>query len=156
VRAFLSAHLDHAAALVLEGEPGIGKTTIVRAALGPVSTARVLSARPTEGEMELPYAGLGDLFADVRPAALRRLAPPQRAAIEAALGRAGSSAAVDGHALSRGVLELLRREAAIKGLVIAVDDAQWLDRPTASALAFAVRRLEDTKLRVLVAVRGAG
>jgi len=142
-------------ALVVAGEPGIGKTTIVRAGLEGVEAAgmRVFRARPALGERELPYVGLGDLLATVSPDALDVLAAPQRAAVEAALAREGSSAAVDSSALARAVLELLRMESAQGDLLLAVDDVQWLDRPTVTALTFALRRLGPVPLRVLVAQR---
>ena len=142
-------------ALLLSGEPGIGKTTIFRAAIGRAAAAglRVFSARPSAGEMELPYVGLGDLLATVRTESLVALAAPQRAAIQAALSLEGSSSMLDEHALSRGMLELIRLEAADGDLLLAIDDVQWLDRPTASALTFALRRLGSTPIRVLVAVR---
>jgi DNA-binding CsgD family transcriptional regulator len=153
VAAFLDARPDRPAALVLAGDAGIGKTTIVRSALQHASEQglRVFSARPAAGEMELPYVGLGDLLATVREESLASLAAPQRAAIEGALAR--GAARVEEHALSRGVLELLRLEGAQGDLVLAVDDVQWLDRPTASALGFALRRLGLVPIRVLAADR---
>ncbi len=141
--------------LAIEGEAGIGKTTIVREALAMAhaSQLRVFAARPAAGEVDLPYVGLGDLLATADLAFLDSLAARQRAAVEAALARRGSSEAVDRHALSRGVLELLRREAAQGTLVLSVDDVQWLDRATGSALTFALRRLGPVPIRVLVAAR---
>lgn len=153
LRAFLGS--GDRRAFVLAGEPGIGKTTIVRAALDEATAQRlrVFHARPTAGEAELPYVGLGDLLSTVRAESVETLAPPQRAAIRAALGREGSSGSVDEYALSRGLLELLRLEGAAGDLVLSVDDVQWLDRPTTSALTFALRRLGQVPVRVLVAVR---
>jgi DNA-binding CsgD family transcriptional regulator len=155
VAAFLDPTAPRPAALVIEGEPGIGKTTIVRAALEQASAAgvRVLAARPAAGEAELPYVGLGDLLGFVDTAALMSLASRQRAAIEAALAREGSSEVVDGSALSRGVLELLRLEGTNVDLLLAIDDVQWLDRPSIAALTFALRRLGRVPVRVLVAAR---
>lgn len=140
---------------MVEGEAGIGKTTIVRAAIGHAAAIglRVLAARPGAGEANLPYAGLGDLLATVDDIALTRLPEPQRDAIQAALRRAGVGTPVDEHALARGVLELLRHEAAAPGLLLSVDDVQWLDRPTLTAVSFALRRLPQLPLQVLVARR---
>ena len=153
VAAFLDAEPLGPAALVVEGDAGIGKTTIVRAALEHAQRAglRVLIARPAAGETELPFAGLGDLLPGVGDDALGALAAPQREAIEVALGR--SHGAVNEYALSRGVLELLRAWAVGGDVLLVVDDAQWLDRPTTSALAFALRRLGSVPLRALIAVR---
>lgn len=153
VAAFLDAGAVGPAALLVEGEAGIGKTTIVAAALDTAACAglRVLVARPAEGEAELPFAALGDLLSGLGDDALARLAAPQRQAIEVALGRSDGGASE--HALSRGLLELLRGAAVGGDLLLVVDDAQWLDRPTSSALSFALRRLGTAPLRVLIAVR---
>lgn len=155
VGAFLTDRAPRPAALVLIGVPGIGKTTIVRAALGRAVAAglRVFFVQPAEGEMELPYVGLADLLATVSPDALSALAAPQREAVDAALAQEGSSAAVDRHALSRGLLELLRLEGAAGELMLIMDDVQWLDRPTALALTFALRRLAPFPVRAVVATR---
>ncbi len=153
---FLEGMAIHPSALIVEGEAGIGKTTIVRAAQTAARTngLRVVAARPTSGEMELPYAGLVDLFELVSDDALASLAAVQRRALERALGR-GAGESIDAHALARGVLGLLRGLAAGGDLLLVVDDVQWLDRPTVAALAFAIRRIDATPLRVLVAVRAS-
>jgi DNA-binding CsgD family transcriptional regulator len=143
------------AALLVVGPAGIGKTTIVRVATARAGALglRVLRARPGRGEAELPYVGLGDLLAPLDSAALAPLAPAQRAAVEAALAREGSSVSVDEHALARGLLEILRAEAATGKLLIVLDDVQWLDRPTSAALTFALRRVGAAPVRMLVAER---
>jgi DNA-binding CsgD family transcriptional regulator len=154
VERFLRDDVEHPAALVLEGEAGIGKTTILHGALEHAPGAlRVLGIRLSPGEGELPYAALGDLLAEAQDEGLADLAPPQRDAIRVALGR--MSGTLNEHALARGVLELLRSWTAAQPLLLIVDDVQWLDRPTASALAFALRRVAPARLRVLVAVRSA-
>jgi DNA-binding CsgD family transcriptional regulator len=155
VSAFTDADAAAPAALVIEGEAGIGKTTIVRAALARASAAglRVLLARPAVGEAELPYVGLGDLLGGFGADAFDSLAGPQRRAIEAALARGGADSRVERHALSRGLLEFLRGEGAAGDLLLVIDDVQWLDRPTVSVLSFALRRLEPVPVRVLVASR---
>jgi DNA-binding CsgD family transcriptional regulator len=152
---FLRENRERPAALVLEGEAGIGKTTIVRAALERVqpSGLRVLAIRLSAGEAELPFAALADLIESAKDEGLAALAPPQREAIEVALGRTGGT--LNEHALARGLLDLLRGWSAAGPLLLVIDDVQWLDRPTASALAFALRRVGPVGLRVLVAVRSA-
>ncbi len=155
---FTGADAAVPAALVIEGEAGIGKTTIVRAALARASSAglRVLLARPAAGEAELPYVGLGDLLGGFDTDAFAALARPQSEAIEAALARGRTENPIEQHALSRGLLEFLRSEGAAGDLLIVVDDVQWLDRPTVSVLSFALRRLGPVPVRVLVAVRTDG
>ena len=156
VTSFLRAPLESSAALVIEGEAGIGKSTIVRGALERASAAGliVLAARLSASESALPYAALGDLLAAVDDDALSALARPQRDAIAVALDKANGT--VHSHALSRGLLELIRASSAAGNLLLAFDDVQWLDRPTASAVAFALRRLADSRLRVLFALRTRG
>jgi DNA-binding CsgD family transcriptional regulator len=116
----------------------------------------VLLARPAEGEVELPYVGLGDLLGAFNAEAFASLAGPQREAIEAALARGRADNPVERHALSRGLLEFLRAEGAAGDLLIVIDDVQWLDRPTVAALSFALRRLGPVPVRVLVALRKDG
>ncbi len=136
-------------AVVLEGEPGIGKSTLWRAALVSAREhgLRILSARPTEAEHGLAYAGLGDLLEVVLDDTLPALAPPRRRALEIALLREPGDR-VDSRALAVGVRDIL--DAAAPALV-AVDDIQWLDAASAEALAFAVRRAREP--RVLLARR---
>jgi DNA-binding NarL/FixJ family response regulator len=149
---FLTGEHEAAAGLVVDGEAGIGKTTVVRAALErTASETRRLFARPSAGETELPYAALGDLLGGVDEDALARLPVPQREALEIALG--GAAGAVNAATVARGLLGLLRGWCAERPLLVAVDDVQWLDRPTASALSFAFRRLTSEPIRVLLAVR---
>jgi DNA-binding CsgD family transcriptional regulator len=142
-------------ALVLTGDAGIGKTTILRAGLQRVqqSDSRVLRIRLSAGEAELPFAALGDLLEEAGGEGLTGLAAPQREAIEIALGRAEGK--LNEYSLSRGLLELLRGWSAAGSVLLVIDDVQWLDRPTASALTFALRRVDPTGLRVLVVVRSA-
>src|ERR1700733_12698969 len=86
-------------ALVLEGVPGIGKTTIVRDALLRASAAgvRALVARPAAGELELPFSALGDLLAAMPVDAFASLPQPQQSALAGAIGRGESGGAVDEH-----------------------------------------------------------
>lgn len=144
------------AAIVVQGEAGIGKTTLVRAATARASAAglRVFAARPSAGELELPFVGLADLLAGVAPDAFVALPGPQRAALQAAVTREGSAVTPDEHALARGLVELLEREAAANRVLVVIDDVQWLDRPTTAALTFALRRIGSVPLRVLAAARG--
>ena len=141
--------------LVVMGEAGIGKTTIVGAALDAAAalSLRALVARPAAPEIDLPYAGLGDLFDSVDARELGGLAHAPRVALETALARRRPGGVIDKHALARGVLELLRQMAVESDLLVVVDDVQWLDRPTVAVLTFAVRRLEGVPLRLLAATR---
>ncbi len=153
---FLEAIRGSTHALVLEGEPGIGKTTIWREVVRKAGERgyRVLSAQPTQAETSLSFAGLGDLVGGLPEAALDLIPVPQRSALEIALlRRAPTGPPLERRAVAAALLSLLR---AIDGpVVVAVDDAQWLDQPTAAALSFAARRLEREQVGFLVSVRTA-
>ncbi|HZE06102.1 MAG TPA: AAA family ATPase [Solirubrobacteraceae bacterium] len=144
-------------ALAIEGEPGIGKTTVLREvrqrALG--AGARVLSCRASEAEASLSFAGLADLLAAADEAALAALPPAQREAIEVALLRAPpGDRAHSPHTVGAAVLALLRMLADERQLVLAVDDVQWLDAPSSGALEFALRRLGGSDdVRLIYSVR---
>ena len=155
VFAFLADDTPGARAVVLLGEAGIGKTTIWRTGVRHAEELglRALVAQPAESEAGLPYAALADLFATVTDDALDRLPPQQRAALGAALARTAQAGPLDPHALARATVELLAGAASDGRLLVAIDDVQWLDAPTAAALAFGLRRLESASLLVLVSMR---
>ncbi len=138
------------------GAAGMGKTTLWTAA---VCTARdrgwtVLSARPSGAEASLSFAGLSDLFAAVDEEVLARIPAVQRKALEVALLRSErDDGAADARAVSTGVLSLLQEIAVGAPVLVAVDDITWLDRATASALGFALRRLEGSRTMLLATVR---
>src|SRR3954469_16449145 len=153
VAALLADDAPAARALVLTGDAGVGKTTIweegVR--LARERGLRVLTARPAEAESALPFAALGDLLGPVVDAV--ELPRAQRAALDRALQRADADEPADRLAVSRAALGLLRGLARDGPLVVAVDDAQWLDTPTEHVLAFALRRLQDVPVRARIACR---
>ena len=147
------------AALVLIGEPGIGKTTIWDAIVGSATGRglQVRASRPSEAEAELSFAGLADLLNPVFDAVVDGLPAPQRAAIESALLRGGDAdAPADFRALGSGLLTALDRLARRGPLVIAIDDVQWLDQPTARVVEFAARRLNHQPVGFVVASRPTG
>jgi DNA-binding CsgD family transcriptional regulator len=144
------------AAVLLEGEAGIGKTSVWRAALDELETlgARVLSARPAEAESQLSYAGLADILDPVLDDALTALPAPQRCALEVALKRAEPEGGPpDQAAIAFGVLGALRAATETAPVVVAVDDVQWLDPPSLFALAFVARRLRRERVGFLFGLR---
>ena len=154
LREFLGADAA-AGALALIGGPGIGKTTLWEAgiALGRERGWRVLCARPSRAEAQLSFAALIDLFDGVETGALA-VPLPQRAALEVALLRAQPSGAPPPpHAIALGFLNAVRALARGGRLAVAIDDVQWLDPPSADALAFAVRRLKAEPFVFLLARR---
>jgi DNA-binding CsgD family transcriptional regulator len=155
---FLDSISTGPSALLLFGEPGIGKTTVWREGLASALPRgyRTLSCSPVEAETRLSYAALGDLLEPVLEEALPSLPEPQRRALEVALLRAPSSGArADQRAVSLAVLGCLRSAASTSPVVVAVDDIQWMDIPSVRVLQFVVRRLKDEQVGVMTAARGA-
>ena len=156
VRAFVDEAEEGSAALVLEGEAGIGKSTLWLAGIEHARSRGlcVLSSRPAEAERGLAHVGLGDLFEDVSDDVLPALPAPRRRALEVALVREEDAGeALDPRTLgiaTRSTLQLLARDGR---LLIAIDDVQWLDDASTCALAFALRRLGDESILLLFARR---
>jgi len=144
------------AGLAIIGDPGIGKTTVWAALVDRARAAgsRVLVARPAEAEADLSFAALGDALAEIPSDAFDGLTPPQRRALDVALLRVEH----DGPALARravagALLAIVQRLARDGELVLAIDDVQWLDHESLAAFEFALRRLDDEPVRLLVSVR---
>jgi len=156
LRAFLdAAGVDGLRALVLEGEAGIGKSTLWLAGVDIARERglRVLSSQPAEAERALAFAGLGDLLEDALVEVLPALPPPRRRALEVALFLADATQdPLDPRALGVAVRTALELLADREPMVVAVDDVQWLDSPSAEALSFALRRT-SAPMYVLLARR---
>ena len=143
-------------ALVLCGQPGIGKTTVWEAGveLGRARGFAALCARAGEAETQLSFAGLADLLDAAGPGVLAGLPAPQRRALEVAARRAEPAGqALEPFAISAGLLAMLRLMSDSGPVLVAVDDLPWLDRASAEALVFAARRLSGHDVRYLVARR---
>src|SRR5919201_2663390 len=142
-------------ALVLTGAEGIGKTTLWRAAHSQSEDRgfRVLSARPVESEATLAFTAVTDLLRDGFDEAVTSLPGPQRSALEAALLRREGEGSPDPRAVAFGFFGSLLALARTGPLVLGVDDAQWLDPPSARVLGFALRRLENVPVGVVIAHR---
>ena len=157
--AFLAGSATGFAAFALEGEPGIGKTTLWAEGISraQILGRTVLVARPAEAEAGLSFAALADLVAPVEHRASSELSQPQRDALAAALLHTPApEQGIDERAVSAAVLSLLRVLAAECPVVLAVDDAHWLDAPSARVLAFAARRLAAEQVGLLVTFRAGG
>ncbi len=146
-------------AAVLEGDAGIGKTTIWRAGLAAARerSLHVLVARPAESERGLAHAGLSDLLEECVGEILPDLPAPRRRALETVLlldGGAGATA--DARAIAVAVFSVLRELARRGPVLVAIDDVQWLDASSGAALAFALRRLDRDRVALLLARRAGG
>src|SRR3954471_24386630 len=139
------------AALGVRGKPGIGKTALLEYAIDSASAFSAARAPAVEWEIELPFAGLHQLCIPL----LDRLAclpAPQRDALETVF-RLSMGPAPDRFLVGLAVLSLVSEAAAPGPLLCVVDDAQWLDRESAQALAFVARRLSAESVAILVASR---
>ncbi|OLR94642.1 helix-turn-helix transcriptional regulator [Actinokineospora bangkokensis] len=147
------ARLRAGGRVVLDGPAGIGKTAVWRAALARCAPhAAVLSCAPTEAESALPLAALADLLRPLAPL-VDALPPVQRAAAGAVLLDTPAGDHPDGHVLGATTRALLDAAGGGGPVVVAVDDAPWLDPPSERALRFALRRVRPG-VAVLLAVRG--
>jgi tetratricopeptide (TPR) repeat protein len=160
--AALDGFLERAAAgpavVVVEGAPGIGKTSLVRAAAGLAGGrgCAVLRAQAAAPESSLAFAVLADLLAPLLDDVVPALPAPQARALRVALLLEEGPASLDPRAVGTAFLATLRAAAGRGPLLVAVDDAQWLDAPSAGALWFAARRLEDAPIALLLARRLEG
>jgi DNA-binding CsgD family transcriptional regulator len=155
---FLETLAHGSAALVFEGEAGIGKTRVWEESVRRAADTgvRVVAASPAGAEVQLSFAALGDLLHGVVDEALPGIAAPQRRALEAALLLADADGEpADARAVALAFLSVLRLLATREPLVVAVDDLQWLDLPTAATLRFAFRRLESEPVGLLATVRAS-
>jgi DNA-binding CsgD family transcriptional regulator len=138
-------------ALVVRGEPGIGKTALLRYAANTAPDFRVARVECVESEMELPFAALHQLCGRTLTR-LDRLPGPQREALGVAFGL-WPGGAPDRFLVGLAALGLLSEAATDQPLLCLVDDAQWLDQASAQALAFVGRRLDAESVALLFGTR---
>ncbi|MEX5719112.1 helix-turn-helix transcriptional regulator [Geodermatophilus maliterrae] len=151
--AFLDRAAGHGAALVLTGEPGVGKSALLDVAAQAAGTSgvRVLSAAGAEFEAEVGFAALNQLLVPVL-GELTSLSDLHRSALATSLGyRAGPTA--DRLVVSTAALTLLREVATGRPVLVVVDDLPWLDRASAGVLGFVARRLSGARIGLLAASR---
>lgn len=146
------------AALVLEGEAGIGKTILWRYAVeaARAQSALVLTHSAVSAEAQLSFTALADLLGDVIEDVLSSLPPPQQRALSVALLlEEAQESPPDPRAVFAALAGILRALAAERSVVVAIDDVQWLDGSSSAALEYAVRRLAEQPVAFLVARRGS-
>jgi DNA-binding CsgD family transcriptional regulator len=139
------------AALIVHGDPGIGKSALLDEVAATAAGFTVLRARPLQTESELPFAGLSDLL---RPllSLLDRIPEPQAAVLSGALAL-GPPTPGDRFAAAAATISLLAAGADEGPVLAVVDDAHWLDTPSREALLFAGRRLGSEGVVLLLAMR---
>jgi DNA-binding CsgD family transcriptional regulator len=145
------ARLRESGSLVIRAEAGMGKTALLRYAAEQAREMPVLTVTGVEAESDLDYSGLHSLIWPIIEL-LPRLPGPQREALAAALGLAPAGGA-DRFLVSAGVLSLLAAAAEDRPVLCLVDDAQWLDVPSAGSLVFTARRLGAEGIAILFAAR---
>lgn len=166
ISALLSTTSEAPTALLITGDAGIGKTVVWRHSVQIARrSTRVLVCQPAAAERPLAFSALDDLFAEVVDEVLPALTAPRRRAVAAALLRDVSpgrtSAAFceasrtppERRVLAQGTLDALRILSRSMPLVVAVDDAQWLDRPSGGVLEFCFRRLKREPVSILLTFR---
>jgi len=156
IRDFVERVSDGAAALVLEGEAGVGKTTLWRAGVAEAEERelRVLQALPAESETALSFSVIGDLLDPLLDEALAPLPSGQKRALSRALVLdLDDGPPPDPHAVGVAFLNALRTIAEVGPIVVAVDDVQWLDPASSGTLAYAARRLRSEHVGVLLSHR---
>ncbi|GAA1327275.1 AAA family ATPase [Pseudonocardia xinjiangensis] len=153
IRSFLSTVEVDGGALLLLGEPGLGKTTLLDSAAEMATAAgmRVLRAAGVQFEADVSFAGLHQALLPLLDR-LDGLAPPHRAALSVAMG-SGEGPSPQRPVVVEATLALLRQVARADPVVVILDDLQWVDRVSASVLGSVARRAEGTRVGFLAAVR---
>ncbi len=156
IMSFVQAAPTGPAGMVISGSAGIGKTILWLQGVSIAGAAGtdVLTSRPRQAETAFAFAALADLLNERFEHVAGQLPAPQRRALEVALLRAeGDDRGPDRHAVSVAVLSALRLLADERPVLLAIDDVQWIDPPSAHALSFVLRRLEAEAVSVLTTLR---
>ena len=152
---FLTSVVAAPSALVIEGEPGIGKTTLWWETIERARSDgfRVMAARPVAAESVLAYTSLADMLDGIETAILAELPEPQRIALDRVLLRGDAEdAPADQRAVAAGFLSVVTILAEMTRVLVAVDDLQWLDSSSRLVVAFVARRLAG-RVGVLATLR---
>ncbi|WP_433379250.1 helix-turn-helix transcriptional regulator [Actinoplanes sp. CA-142083] len=139
-------------ALVIAGEPGIGKTALLECAMAEARACTVLRAVGLESESELPFVALGDALRPLLPL-IGKLPPPQATALRTALALEAAAQPAARYAVCMATLTLLTVAAENLPVLVVADDAHWLDPASAAVLSFTARRLANDPVGMLLTVR---
>jgi DNA-binding CsgD family transcriptional regulator len=150
-RVLADAREGRSSALVIVGDAGIGKTSLLEYAVAQASDLRVLRALGVESEAELEFSGLLELC---RPllGLVQELPPRHAEALQAALGLTTAEGG-DRFAIGAATLGLFAAAAEESPLLVAVDDAHWIDDASGDAVGFAIRRLAADRVGFLLTAR---
>jgi DNA-binding CsgD family transcriptional regulator len=153
LRSLLDDVTTRGQALVLRGDPGIGKSRLLSdtARIARERGMSVLTTSGVQSEAHLPFAGLHQLLRPVRGRAAE-LPAVQRAALDAAFGLT-EEVAPEHYRIAMAALDLVSEVASDTPVLLVIEDAQWLDRPTSDVLAFVARRIESDPIVLLAAAR---
>ena len=149
-----AVHEGESRVLVVRGEPGVGKTTLLDYLAGQELRCQVARAAGVQSEMELAFAGLHQLCAPMLDRA-ERLPLPQQDALRTAFGLVAGPPP-DRFIVGLAALNLLSEVAGERPLICLIDDEQWLDQASAQALGFAARRLGAEPVGLVFATRAPG
>ncbi|MCU1400961.1 MAG: putative transcriptional regulator [Acidimicrobiales bacterium] len=144
------------AVLRIDGEPGIGKTSLLKYALALARSAGslVLECNPTPAENAMSFAALTELLRDVPDDAFGAMPDPQRHSLAVAtLREAPAGAPLDERAVGTGLATLLFHLAASRPVIVAIDDLQWIDLTSAGVLSFALRRVRADAIGLMTCER---
>ena len=146
--------IGESAVLVLRGEPGIGKTSLLEYVAHVATSSRVVRIAGVQSELELPFAGLHQICAPLL-AEVDTVPEHQERALRVALGLAGGPPP-DRLVVGLAVLSVFAEVARDKPLVVLVDDAQWLDEATCQVLGLVARRMGAESVLLVLGVRESG
>lgn len=146
-----SARGGRAAAIVVRGEAGVGKSALVDELTSQNEDVQVLKTRGVESEVDFTFGGLYELLRPAMPR-IHRLPPGQASAMRTAFGLE-AGAVTEPLLVSAGTLSLIAELAEETPVLCVVDDAHWLDPASATAFAFATRRLQAERVAMVFTVR---
>ena len=151
----ISSTREGPAALILEGEAGIGKTALWEQGVARALRRghEVLCVRVRPADSALPFLALAELLEPVADSVLCSLAPPLATAVRALVLREPRAAPSDRRTVFTAVARALTAQAAQRTTIVAIDDLQWLDSDSADALRFAIHRLRQARIGLLLAQR---